>query len=85
MYILAVIIFILILVFVRLDYVKTNREQRRCPKCNNIVKQKFDLKSSNKQFSISSESGQKSNVTIYKCENCEFTWNHTYEIEENAT
>lgn len=85
MYILGIVIFIVILIIVGLDYFKTDKELRRCSKCNNIVKQKFDLKSDGKQFSILGKNGQKSNTTIYKCQSCGHSWNHTYEIEENVT
>ena len=85
MYILGIILFVIILVIVGIDYFKIDRESRRCPQCNNIVKLKFDLKRDKKQFSISPKNGQKSNVTIYKCDICGSSWNHTYEIEENVT
>jgi hypothetical protein len=85
MFIIGIIALIVILIFVRADYIKADNEFRRCPKCNNTVKQRFDLKNDSKQFSILGENGQKSNVTIYKCHDCGCSWNHTYEIEENVT
>ena len=85
MYILGIIIFIGILVWVFVDYKKVNKELRRCPNCNQVIKKEFSWKYSNKPISIPDNEGQKFNVTIYKCPNCGFSWNHSYEQSEHTS
>ena len=84
MYILGILLFVIILIIVRVDYVGIDKDLRQCPRCGNIVKTKFDLKNNRKQFSISHEIGRNTNSTIYKCNKCGNTWNYTYEIDESA-
>jgi uncharacterized protein with PIN domain len=85
MTILMIIIFIVIICWVIYDYKKMDNELRRCPNCNTIIIQKFDLKHNNESIPISGKANQKLNVTVYKCQNCGFSWNHTYEYNESAT
>jgi uncharacterized protein with PIN domain len=83
MTILAILIFIALMVWVALDYQKVNNEVRRCPNCKQIIKKQSSWKYSNKP--ITDKNGQKFNATIYKCPDCGFGWNHTYEINEDTT
>ena len=85
MYILTIVIFISITGWVLIDYKKINDEKRCCPKCNQTVKQKFSWKYNDKPISIPGKNGETLNVTIYKCHNCGFSWNHTYECGESTT
>ncbi len=86
MAILVLLIFIALTVWAVIDYKKINNELSRCPKCNQKIKQKFPWRLNNKPISISGKEGeQKFNVTIYKCQNCGFSWNHTSEYNENTT
>jgi ribosomal protein S27AE len=85
MNILVIIIFIGIISWAIVDYKKINKEERRCPKCKQIVEQKFSWNHNDRPVSITGKNGEKLNVTIYKCQNCGFGWNHTYEYSENTT
>jgi DNA-directed RNA polymerase subunit RPC12/RpoP len=84
MKILVIILFVGLLIWMIIDYKKMNNELMLCPNCKQRIKQKFPWQHDNKSISISYKVGQKFNVTIYKCQNCGFGWNHTYEYTENS-
>jgi hypothetical protein len=85
MSILAIVIFTAIICWVVIDFKKVSKEERRCPKCNQVTKEKFPWKYNNKPIAIPGKDKEKLHVTIYKCLNCGTSWNHTYEYNEDTT
>jgi len=65
-----------------IDYRKLYNELRRCPKCDQIIKQKFSLTYKNKPVSDPPKDEEKLNITIYKCPNCGYSWNRITDYNE---
>ena len=73
------------MIWVIIDYRKNNIELRRCPKCNETIKQKFTLKFFNRYISRPSDHGANLVAQIYTCQKCGNSWNYTYEYDETSS